>query len=262
MTIRYTQLELDALRDGLAAGKSVARIAREIGRDANGLYARSLMEGWRKRKSEMFCPKARALALKHYAEMSNADLSRLTGLRVDQIKNLAIREELRKSPAYMERTGHLNYFEPGQAPWNKGKRHAPDGSRATQFKAGELNGRAKRLFCEMGTEHVRGDGILYRKVATTGVQGKDWVPVHRIVWDSARGAPTEGHVVVFKPGKKTAVREHITLDRLECITRADNMRRNSHYNRYPPEVAGLIQLRGALNRKIRNRTRGEVNEHQ
>jgi hypothetical protein len=45
----------------------------------------------------------------------------------------------------------------------------------------------------------------------------------------------------------------ITLGRLELISRAENMRRNSYHTRYPKEVAQLIQLRGALNRQINKR---------
>jgi len=33
------------------------------------------------------------------------------------------------------------------------------------------------------------------------------------------------------------------------------MRRNSYHTRYPKEVAQLIQLKGALNRKINRRSR-------
>jgi len=47
----------------------------------------------------------------------------------------------------------------------------------------------------------------------------------------------------------------ITLDRVECISLAENMRRNSYLTRYPKEVADLIRLRGALNRKINTRER-------
>lgn len=46
----------------------------------------------------------------------------------------------------------------------------------------------------------------------------------------------------------------ITADRLELVTRAENMARNT-LHRYPKEVAQLIQLRGALNRKINARTK-------
>ena len=63
---------------------------------------------------------------------------------------------------------------------------------------------------------------------------------------------------MFKPGRKTTDPARITADGLELVTRAELMRRNSYHNNYPKEVALLIQLKGALNRKINNLTRGEA----
>jgi hypothetical protein len=53
--------------------------------------------------------------------------------------------------------------------------------------------------------------------------------------------------VIFKDGDKA----NIVLENLECLSRRDLMLRNSS-QRWGPEVFGLIQLRGALNRKIRS----------
>jgi hypothetical protein len=61
--------------------------------------------------------------------------------------------------------------------------------------------------------------------------------------------------VVFHAGKRTNVGSLITIDRVELITRSENMRRNSYLTRYPKEVADVIRLRGALNRKINNRSK-------
>jgi hypothetical protein len=53
---------------------------------------------------------------------------------------------------------------------------------------------------------------------------------------------------------KTTKLEEITLDRLECITHAELMKRNSIYN-HPPEVIELMRLRGVLNRVINKRSK-------
>jgi hypothetical protein len=74
------------------------------------------------------------------------------------------------------------------------------------------------------------------------------------VWEAAHGPVPPGHAVVFRPGRRSSELARITVDGLELITRAELMRRNTHHN-LPPEVSQLIQLRGALNRKIRNRTK-------
>ncbi|CAB3960116.1 hypothetical protein LMG7053_06166 [Achromobacter ruhlandii] len=55
---------------------------------------------------------------------------------------------------------------------------------------------------------------------------------------------------------RTADVDLITADKVECISFAENMRRNT-LHRYPKEIAHAIQMRGALNRRIRN-----VEKHQ
>jgi hypothetical protein len=64
--------------------------------------------------------------------------------------------------------------------------------------------------------------------------------------------------VLFKPGMKTTVAEEITAERLECISRADNGRRNHPANR-DPELFKLIQLKGAISRQV-NRISREAQE--
>jgi hypothetical protein len=46
----------------------------------------------------------------------------------------------------------------------------------------------------------------------------------------------------------------ITLEILQCISLAENCRRNS-LHRFGPAVAHVIQLRGAITRQINKRTR-------
>ena len=79
--------------------------------------------------------------------------------------------------------------------------------------------------------------------------------MHRLVWEAACGAVPDGHIVVFRPGRKTTDPDKITLDALELLTRAENMRRNSVHSKYPPEVARLVQLRGALTRQINRKAK-------
>lgn len=73
--------------------------------------------------------------------------------------------------------------------------------------------------------------------------------MHELVWVEVNGPVPANHYIVFKQGMRTTKLEEITLDRLECISKAENMRRNSYHN-YGPEVAKLVQLRGAISRQI------------
>jgi len=155
-------------------------------------------------------------------------------------------------------------FQAGLVPWNKGTKgmagqHA--NSRATQFKAGQ----APVNEMPIGSHRLTWQGsgrtqkVLERKVNDLpGPNHVRWHPVHRIVWEAANGPVPAGHLIAFKPGMRTVVLEEITLDRLECITRAENLRRNQPRSR-DPELARLVQLKGAIARQV-NRINREAAE--
>jgi len=151
-------------------------------------------------------------------------------------------------------------FPRGLTPWNKGRKGWTAGGRSaeTRFAKGGRHGAALHNYVPIGSERVCADGYLERK--TSDEAGRRWVGVHRIVWEHAHGPIPAGTIVVFKRGMRTTIAAEITTHRLELITRAENMRRNSYHNNYPKELALAIQLRGVLNRKINKRQR--ENEQQ
>jgi hypothetical protein len=63
--------------------------------------------------------------------------------------------------------------------------------------------------------------------------------------------------VVFLPGQHTSVATQITPEKLELVTHAELMRRNSYHTRYPKDLGLVIQMRGALNRKINRLSKQE-----
>jgi hypothetical protein len=170
------------------------------------------------------------------------------------------KKTVRERGAAMGLTWSDGRFQPGQVPANKGLRRpgwAPGRMASTQFKKGSMTGAAQRNYVPIGTERLSKDGYLERKVTDDHpVPARRWVGVHRIVWEAAHGPIPAGHAVAFREGKRTSVADEITADRLELVSRVELMRRNSYHNNYPKEVAQLIQLKGALNRKI-NRIAGE-----
>ena len=168
---------------------------------------------------------------------------------------------LRKSPDYLTGAGRFQRgsaptstrFKPGAAPWNKGRKGSTGlhpHCVATHFRKGEVNGRAAQLLKPVGFERISKDGYLERKVNTATPRQRRWRAVHLLLWEAAHGALPPSHAVGFRTGDKTDIR----LDNLALVTRADLMRRNTHHGRLPPELSRLIQLRGALNRKINART--------
>lgn len=155
--------------------------------------------------------------------------------------------------------GESGRFKSGQTPWNKGRPHPSTGrSVDTQFKKGKMSGAAQHNYVPIGATRITRDGALERKVTDDPAlyPARRWVSVARLVWEQAHGPIPEKHVVRFLPGMATTVEEEITLDRLECISLAENMRRNT-LHRYPKEITDVIRARGVLNRRINH-----VQKHQ
>lgn len=196
-----------------------------------------------------------------YPDATASEASASIGRSVSGIHGMAAKLGIRKSKAFYlsQASGRLesaagleSRFKKGSVPWNKGKSHPPRGRSAeTQFKKGEMTGAAQHNYVPIGSLRVTKYGSLERKVTDDPdlYPARRWRPVAHLVWEAANGPIPAKHVVRFLPGMATTVEAEITIDRLECISLAENMRRNS-LHRYPKEIANAIQLRSALNRRI------------
>lgn len=141
-------------------------------------------------------------------------------------------------------------FQPGLTPWNKGKPFDSGGrSHETRFKRGRAPSEA-RNYVPIGSLRVSKDGYLERKMNDTHpTPACRWTAVHRLVWEAANGPIPDRHIVIFKPGQKTAIEADVTVDRLECISRAEHAYRNSARSKNP-ELVKLVQLKGAITRQV------------
>lgn len=169
---------------------------------------------------------------------------------------------LQKSEAYLaspdayrlrrdSSAGIPHRFQKGHVPANKGQKGVRvPGTEKTWFKAGSRSGRAAALYKPLGTERVSKDGYLERKVNDDMPLQKRWRAVHLLVWEAANGPLPPGHAVAFKDGN----RRNVALDNLELISRRELMLRNTVHN-LGPELAEVIQLRGAVTRQINKRER-------
>ena len=199
-----------------------------------------------------------------YPHARTYDVAEQMGLRVGQVNSRAFILRLLQSREYMalERPGHTGNatsFTAGNTPWNKGASFEAGGrSIETQFKPGLRSGRTAVLWRPIGSLRLTHDGTLQRKVTDTGNTARDYVSVHKLVWEQAHGPVPKGHIVVFKPGLRTSDEESITPDRLELVSRAENMRRNSRHVRYPPELNSLLHVKASLTRKINSLTKGKA----
>lgn len=192
----------------------------------------------------------------HTAEVVGKVIGRLPG----SVHRKAASLGLEKSEAFKNstRSGRIlrgrkdprmvaTQFKPGQQPWNKGANYVAGGrSSETRFKKGSK----PHTTLPIGSYRINKDGHLQRKVSdASGNNSKRWRCVAELVWVAANGHVPPKHIVVFKPGMRTNVLEQITLDRVECISMAENARRNHPRNKHP-ELARLVQLKGAITRQV------------
>ena len=210
-----------------------------------------------------------AIVRQHYPHQRTADLcALLPGRTGHSIYNQAQALGLVKTEAYLAspqsgrtQRGHQHprmvatRFKPGQQSPNKGKpfdvaRTHPHCT-AHHFKPGQR----PHTWQPVGSYRLNKDGHLQRKVSDApGNASRRWRGVAELVWCEANGPLPKGHMVVFKAGRFSNQLEHITLDAVECITLADNMRRNSRHN-LPPEVNQLVAIKGAITRQVNRITR-------
>lgn len=188
---------------------------------------------------ELTYRKANSLGLKKSAEfLASGHAGRLDGVR-----------------------GGVTRFQKGLVPWNKGTKGVvgvQEACRATQFKPGQ----APHNTLPIGSMKLDKDGTLLRKVSDAkGNNSKRWRGVHELVWVEHNGPLPPKHIVVFKPGMRTNVLEEIAADRVECISLAENMKRNTRHN-LPPELNEIVQLKAVLTRQINKRMKHGQEEHR
>lgn len=141
-------------------------------------------------------------------------------------------------------------FGKGHVPANKGLRRpgwAPGRMAETQFKKGTLNGSAAKRWKPLWSERLSKEGYLEIKFRERKNQHGNWRGAHLLLWEDKHGPLPKGHALAFIDKDMS----HIALDNLELVTRAELMRRNSVHN-LPKELQLVIQLSGALKRKLRS----------
>lgn len=201
---------------------------------------------------------------KLYPDLPAKKVAEQMALRVSQVYQMAARLGLKKSEEFKQSdmSGRIargkqdprmiaSRFQPGLVPWNKGAHYVAGGRSAeTRFKSGRKPEESAN-YQPIGTLRLSKDGYLEQKVSDDQsiVPARRWNFVHRLVWERSNGPIPTGFMVVFKPGQFTNNVELLTDDRLECISRADNARRNSMWAKNP-ELMKLYQLKGAIQRQV------------
>jgi len=201
---------------------------------------------------------------RRYPHERTADIARDMGRSVGGIYDQANKLGLKKSPEFMSRihgsvlirAGAASRFSANHATWNKGipgsTGNHPNTQR-TQFKSGRKP-EDSRNYRPVGSLRICKDGYLERKVTDDQsiAPARRWIGVHRLVWGETNGPIPKGCAVVFRPGMASTDPDEITIDRVELITRAELMRRNTRHN-LPPELNALISTKARLTRLITER---------
>lgn len=212
-----------------------------------------------------------ALLREHYPDRTGNAVAIMLGRPVKAIYQKAKELGLRKSEAFFasDLSGRVQrgkqdprmratQITPGTVPWNKGLKGVvgvQEACRATQFKKGRP-AEESRNYKPIGSLRITRDGILERKVTDDPsiYPARRWTSVARLVWEKANGPIPAGHLVRFKHGMATVQVDEITVDRIECVSRAEHMRTHT-YHQYGPELASVVQLRGAITRQINKRVK-------
>lgn len=204
---------------------------------------------------------------RNYADARTEDLAKVLNREIANVYRKANVLGLKKSAEFLA-SGHAGRldgirggktrFQVGLTPWNKGKQFEPGGrSVETRFKPGTKPHNTMPI----GSLRFAPDGSLQRKISEDkGSNSKRWRGVHELVWVEANGPVPPGHIVVFKSGMRTTELNEITIDKVECISLAENMKRNTRHN-LPKEINEVIQLRAVLTRHINKRSKAHEQEN-
>jgi hypothetical protein len=194
---------------------------------------------------------------RHYPHMQTAKmLPLLPGRSVTTIYRHAKRLGLRKSAEYLaspdacrlrrgDNVGAAYRYPKGHVPANKGLRRpgwAPGRMRETQFKPGNVSKRWDPEVYTIGALRINADGYLDIKIRN-GLRA--WEQLSRHVWRTERGPIPPGMLVRAINGDRDDTR----IENLRLASRRELMRENTVHN-LPQPLAHVIQLRGALNRRI------------
>lgn len=209
-------------------------------------------------KRHYYTKKEKELIISRYPYESSAKIAKDLGVSVSSIYNQAHVLKLKKSEAYLktpesglflkgERRGKRNQFKKGSPAFNKGLKQTEYmskesilNSKKTRFKKGQLPYNTK--YNGFITKRKAKSGRVYQFIR---VGASDWVHLHVYNYIKANGPQPAGSCIIFKDGDTL----NTSIENLECISRSENMKRNTIHN-YPQELKEIMRLNGKLNRKI------------
>ncbi|MFA6487653.1 MAG: HNH endonuclease signature motif containing protein [Sideroxydans sp.] len=141
--------------------------------------------------------------------------------------------------------GGSTRFQKGRVSHNKGKKGISyPGGVATQFK----KGMTPHNHLPVGTTVMATIGYFKTKVA----EPNKWKFTHHMKWEEVNGPIPKGMMLEFIDRN----RENCDVSNLLLVTKQEHMQRYTIHN-YPPELRQLMNLSGAITRKIKRRLKNE-----
>lgn len=209
-----------------------------------------------------------AILVREYPERHAHEVAAMLGVDVKRVWNKACQMKLGKSEGYWQRekarlselaksnAGLIErQMKPGEKPWNAGKSYMPGGNvKAGWFRKGQISKRWDQEQYAVGALRLDCKGELQIKFGNS-----NWKSMARYAWFLKTGRwPPAGYVVWRKNGDHFDVQD----ENLELITRAQAMKRNSFWEKYPHDVARLVQLKGAITRQVNRIGEQHERHHQ
>ena len=198
--------------------------------------------------------------IRRYPNECTKDLAADLGITVSKVYNIADKFRVKKSKEYLNNwalsgrgkmieRGKKFRFKKGHESWNKGKSAVeylrPEEyakMQKTQFKPGDQPHNTKHDGAITLRNDKSGTKYLYIRISKG-----NWIPYHVKIYQDAYGPIPKNHIIVFKDFNSLNVK----LDNLLCISRAENMKRNS-LHRLDPEIKQTIKVLTKLKKTIKN----------
>ena len=189
----------------------------------------------KKRVYHAWTEEEREIVKKHYpVGGTRACMALMPNRSASSVKLVAFRLGI-KAPK------HLTGRKPGCQPWNKGLRYQLTGLKR-QFQSGYRPWN----YIPIGHEKANYQNYIRRKIADG--EGRNYRPLHQLIWEEHHGPIPEGRIVCFKNRDRGDLR----IENLELLTRAEMMARNS-INQYPTELNRAMRQLAKLKKTIKQK---------
>jgi len=185
--------------------------------------------------------------LENYLTMPIKPLGEIIGKSYGVIMTRLRQLGLKIPEEIIEKRKKESQIQPGTPGWNKGMKQIDYMSTETIAKT------RKTCFKKGNQPHntAAGDGEISLRKHKSGTQYLFirtklgvWEPWHRVLWEKENGPIPDGYCLWFKNENTLDCK----LKNLECITRAENLKRNWH--EYPPQLKTAIKLTNKLQKLL------------